>query len=230
MVIGALAFLLGTRIDCNGKKGNDKDLFPTDTIYLYKDKYVYDTIKVPYKEVKPQIIIYKERLKADTLWGIELKDTTIWIFTDTGHHSIDTIGFDTRFLTFKPKNPKIIKGRYLENTMSMELLDTTGNVQTYTYPWNLVKYNYTWEDGVLKAVPIKRGFLSKFKFRTNFSMGLGYNPFRNSSKLDLNGTIWYGKIGLSAYSSATIDMIPKKQSKKTRPIIDGGIGIRFDLK
>lgn len=224
VIIGGLAFLLGSRLDCGDGGGlSDDKLFPKDTTYIFKDRYVYDTIHEPYRGVIPTITVYKEKLVTDSLVEFEYitnTDTVIRV-VKIREGILDTSLFSSTFLTFRPKNPKLIRGSFKKEKISLDLLSPQGKLTTSEYPVNFNKYNYTWEEGQLKATPTFTGFFSKFKFSTEASTGLTYNPFRKSTRLDLQGTIWYGKAGLTSYIAA---------STNTKPNIDAGVGVRIKIK
>lgn len=227
--IGTIAFLiivvvLLSKIKCSPPDNPNQTDFPKDTIFRDTGKYVHDTLWKDYTGVVPIVTKYVDSSKHKPIEYIKVPyHDTEWIFTDTGSLWViyDTLNFNPDFITTLPGNPKLIKSMLKQNSLSFDLLDTSARMSTYTYPINLSKYTYLWEDGILKARKNKGGFFSGIKPVPELFSTITYNPFRNSSRIDLSGTIWLGKLGFTTYVSATTN---------TSPIIDAGIGTRIKLR
>lgn len=223
LAIGILGFLLGTRLDCGESQGPaDPILFPPTIIWKHDTvPFIDDTLRNPYKPVNPEITTYPI-LVMDTILKLRVDHDTIFIFTDTGSVVHDLYGFNSKFLTYKPENPKLIRERLGKKLMTMDLLNPDGEVWSMTYPMDLENYKYTWEDGDFKAEKLKAlPLFSKLKFTSELTSSFTFNPLRNTTRLELDGTIWYGRFGLRAFGA---------YQTKSQPTFDFQVGPRIKIK
>jgi hypothetical protein len=218
IILIVLSFFLGR---CNRGGNTDPVLFPTETTYVFKDRYIYDTLKEgKFKPVLPQITVYRDRYIYDTLWGIQVGDTifrkdTVFKVVDNTNKIIGQ--YNKNFLTFKPKNPKLIQGKFQAKQAELTLVKPDGKLQTMTYPMDLSKYYYVWENYEMKAVALKQPLSIRLKLKAEGSFGVTYSPFSQSTRVDAQGTIWIRNLGLTSYSEFNVGQ---------KPLIDTRVGVR----
>lgn len=132
----------------------------------------------------------------------------------------DFAKYHVRFLKNYPKNPKLLRNQIAKNLLSYDFLLPDGYPRSVTYPIDLERFTYVWEMGSFKAVPVE---MPRKKPRILFeSYGqVTYSPFRNSSRVALDGTIYIGKVGITAFGAYSTNTIPK---------FDFGIGPKIKIK
>lgn len=114
---------------CVMPKTVEHRIYKSDTVYQYITKYVHDTVPKPYEVVLPE---------------------KVYIYQDTStplNISVDSIGgpkftYKWGFLSQFPSAPKLISGNFFQDSITLHLLDTSGNIQVKTWPVYYGDYNY----------------------------------------------------------------------------------------
>jgi hypothetical protein len=122
------------------------------------------------------------------------------------------------FLKLYPTNPKLIYGEFNMDSLRLDILNIDGKIYSERYANNYSKFKYQWQDGKLKANPIKP------KFGRNWSHAayayLGYDITKATPSLGADYSIKYRKVRLAAESWVTIQNTPQFTARAT-------IGVRF---
>lgn len=190
-----------------------------DTMYL--DSFIHDTVPhYIYVEV-PNVIGFHAPLRPSPGTTIKWKHDTLTkdSFIVVTRHDTVIKEIAPGFLTNYPNNPKLIRHTLAKDSMKYDLFYPQGIVQSKSYPLNLDKYTYVYEDEVLKVLPgPKRPWLKEVT--TGSSMYTLYNPINQSFRLELDGTLNYRQVGL--YGRVSVGT--------TSPIFAPYIGTRVTLK
>ena len=118
---------------CMAPKTITHNIYKSDTIRLTIDKYVHDTLKVPYEVVLPEHVqIYEP---PDTS-----SDFTA-IIADSNDHA-QAINYNPYFLWQFRDRPKFISGRFIQDSITLQLLDTSGRIVVSRYPVDYGEFNY----------------------------------------------------------------------------------------
>lgn len=218
--IAGLAWFLGSKFNCNGKGSGEKDpaLFPTITIRdTVEGPLRIDTVRI-FNTVRPQtetvydpdtVFVDKLVYRVDTAYMVlSFEDSTIYA---TYHKA---------FLEQSPKSPKLLRHRLGNKLQSFDLLSPDGYTRTQTYPINTNLYEYTWEDGLMKAVPLAKPIKVKHPLIIEASTGLYQDFFANRSRLELDGSISYRNFGLRVFTAF---------STNTKPRLSTGVGTKITI-
>lgn len=120
------------------------------------------------------------------------------------------------YLKLYPGNPKLLYGEFSPDSARFDLLSIDGKIRSNRYAVNYLKFTYQWNDGNLKANPIKE------KFGKNWSHGAyaygGWDFMGGVPNLGADYSIKYRKIRLSAESWVTLEKEPKFTARATAGI------------
>lgn len=167
--------------------------FPTHTDTVIKDSFVF--VKVKGDSVKPQIIEkYFYGTRVDSFISFEVKKDTMYLLRSDS----TLFTFNKKFLYNYPENPKLIQELLHKDKQIMSTTDpVSGAVTTYTYPLDLDNYDYVWAFG--KFIATKKTLGNKIfpQLKPEVYIGAFYNPFRNTIRLEAEGTIKFKKFSIS---------------------------------
>lgn len=221
-IMGIIILISALIGKCNKSGKGDKDPIKTDTVY----KYVYlepkkeDLGKVVLPETKT-IYIDTGTYRHDTLETIEVYKDTVYLESRNS-----SAKYLNKFLMRYPKNPKLIYGRFGNDTLQLDLLNPDGQL-TKDLHTNLdfSKYTYHWLNGTLSKTPNSNysplnktlGKLDRM-IKSESNLYLTYNPLNKSPQIAIDYSIMYKRVGV--YSKAEV-------SPNNYHI---GAGIRIKLK
>jgi hypothetical protein len=115
---------------CSGPKVVKHLIYKSDTIRLTVDKYVHDTLKVPYEVVLPEKVLIYEADSSLTAYDADSNDLA------------REVGYNPYFLWQFRDRPKFISGRFYEDSLSIQILDTSGAIVIKRYPVDYSQYDY----------------------------------------------------------------------------------------
>jgi len=186
---------------------------------VMKRYFVYDTTKGAVIQIPERVTYYDTTWIHDTTLQVEMYHDTILLKT----HDSAYASYNTAFLEAYPTSPKLILGEFSPTKISLSLMGSNGTIIGKDYTTDYSKYNYEFSGTELKFYPIKQeSGLSKLGKNFSFPvfMSTTYNPVTNGATLRLDGSIMYGKIGATIFSSFSTDQIPHANA---------GIGLKVQL-
>jgi hypothetical protein len=196
-LIFLLGYLTGTKWSCNGKRPPTTlydTLYFSNPTYEIKEVFIHDTIK-HYIPVNAHPTVDYKDTPDEPNYVVEIVRDTV-VIKDNRDSSI-VAAYNRRFLTTYLPNPKLLRSRFSKNHIAHDFLMPNGNRRTQNYPVDLEHYNYTWEMGDMKAVPIPYTPI-KPKWTFDSYTTMTYDPFQKSGRLQVDGTISKGKFGVTA--------------------------------
>src|SRR5690606_20634082 len=127
----------------------EKRGFKTDTIHVEID---YDKLPKPeFKYVVPPAKVYNYPIPKTPGVEVEVDEQYIRII-DSLQNEITKI--HKLYLTYEPRSSKLLWGSFTRDSLRVDLLDITGNIQTLSYGVNYNRFSYQWREGHLEANPV----------------------------------------------------------------------------
>jgi hypothetical protein len=140
---------------CVIQKPTTRLIYKSDTVRLTVEKWQHDTIEKPYQEVLPEkVLIYEDT----TDWAIKpWKDTTNpYLTIDSNKLFVNwgknNFGYNLKYLGRFLDAPKLLEGKFTNDSISLTLFDTSGNIVKRIWPISYNIFNYHWRDNRLLAV------------------------------------------------------------------------------
>lgn len=169
------------------------NVFPTHTDTVIRDSFIF--VKIKGDTVKPQIIErYFYGTRVDSFISFEVRKDTLYLLRSDS----TLFTFNKKFLYNYPDNPKLIQQILKKGNQTLSMMDPkSGDVTTYNYPLDLDNYDYAWQFG--KFLATKKTLSNKVfgQIKPEVYIGAYYNPFRNTIRLEAEGTIKFKKFSLS---------------------------------
>lgn len=126
---------------CIAPKPISHNIYHSDTVHVPYAQYVHDTVNVPYETILPEkVTIYDP---PDTPLIAEVADSG-----DLAH----ALGYNPNFLWQFRDRPKFIKGSFIQDSITLQLLDTSGRIIVSRYPVEYPYYNYLFTGSTLVRV------------------------------------------------------------------------------
>ena len=219
VLIFIMGYLTGSKWSCMPPKPKPPiTVFPTQPTYERKDSFIHDTIvKYIPVNVSPQTD-YNKPLPDDDQVGITIVHDTVYVI-NTKDSPVLVQKYAPQFLKNYPNNPKLLRNKITKDSVRYDFLMPDGYPRSLRFPIDLNSYEYTWEMGSFKAVPLPRSLLRPIrKLSFDSYTYISYNPLKNGTRLALDGTISYGRFGLYGFGGITTNQSPKW---------DIGLGIRL---
>ena len=150
-LLGILIMVLFNK-GCVEPKTVTRHIYKSDTIYQTIEKWKHDTIPQPYEVVLPEkVLIYEDTTFIhDTLWKGANISALIWGLPNPKFY-LNHLGA-----------PKLLDGKFTNDSISLTLFDTSGNIVKRIWPISYNIFNYYYRDNRLLAVerdkPIKQTF------------------------------------------------------------------------
>lgn len=219
-LVAMIFFLLGILLNqqsCKTKPGKVDINKPPKVIEV---PYYIERKPDNHPHVNPTVIIkYKDLPPLPSLTPIIIHDTLYLEDTNGKRFRINK-----EYLLYKPGAPKLIAGVFTGNNLSLDLLDTSGKIQTKTYKLDYPSYDYIWDTALKQSSShIKIPHVPRWKdnIATTSNLYLTRNPFNNNYQLAVDYSLMYKSLGL--YSSGFINYQTQ---------LDPGlqVGLRYKLK
>lgn len=239
---GLITFLVMNKWSCNPPQPSygDKDLFPdTVRIIVNPNPYIDTSGKDYTKPVYPNPQtdydkpLDKDKHPHNDNWvigddsgGVYIPGSRIDTLPYITGSRIDTPSLKVHrdFLSFYPTNPKLIKAYIKKQNLDLHFLTTGGKIRTVSFKTDLDRYDYLWENGSFSAKekpPLSTPPNIKMpKVQFESFLTATANPILKSVRIQIDGTISWGKIGITGYSS---------YNTAFNPALDIGAGIRYRL-
>jgi hypothetical protein len=128
----------------------------TDTLYLNRP---YIPLHKAGIAVTPLNIIISEAVEDSRYHILKgYSDSLIWVI-DSLTNELSWVS--ESFITTQPSSSKLLAGYFSKDTLKLDLLTTSGRVNSLFYPVNYQKYSYQYIDDSLRVVPLPKP--DKFK-------------------------------------------------------------------
>lgn len=137
------------------------------------------------------------------------------------------VSYHSRFLRSYETKPKLLYGKFTNDSIRLDLLDPNGGIYRQVYEWDLGTYSYTFDGKALKKTPLNIAVDTYYPdhadkiLYTESNLYLNYNPFNRNVSTRIDYSIMYRRLGLNAYGQLNGTAIPR---------IDVGIGLKIKLK
>lgn len=135
-------------------------IYKSDTVYQNIVEWKHDTIPQPYEVVLPEKVIIYE----DTTFVHD----TLWLTLNKGH-DIDWGLPNPKFYLRYPGAPKLLDGKFTNDSISLTLFDTSGNIVKRIWPISYNIFNYHYRDNRLLAVERDKPIKQPFKLPSNIT-------------------------------------------------------------
>lgn len=214
LLILLIGFLLGTSISYlynNPKSVKTKEYwennnFKPDTVFIskpYKLPKLRNHQYIPPKEV----IIYLH----DTIdpFKIELHGDSLLSIIDTTTDSTTLI--DKAFLTEFRNNPKLIRGYFTIDTITLDLLKTNGEAYTETFLTNYSRFNYHFYEEGMYTTEVPKKSTSNKLLKTSLYLFAGYEPLTKKPLITTDGFLGIKKLTLGISPTIFISSQPTLQ-------------------
>lgn len=199
-VILILTVLIGISLYRSFKKGDPPTTVVTETIYSSKPFILPEPLKFI---SNPKLIILYDKVEADsiTISKIELVHDTIRLYNNDSIYNT----LSKYYLSFFPKNPKLISLDLNSESLSMTTLNTDGSLKTEIHDLDLVKYKYRYLNNTFYSDFNKRKLFNKQRLTYNLTYTFrpihGFHDLNLSVNFNTSKLIYKAGISSSIYHS-----------------------------
>jgi hypothetical protein len=124
------------------------------------------------------------------------------------------------YLKQHPKASKLLSGKFTQDSLSLDLLNTQGSIESLRYPVSYSAFQYEYVEGTLRANPVKGKHKPPSKFTTRILAYGGYDPIWRSPLISGEYNVEYGRVNIKAEPIFYLNQNPKM-------FLQGKLGYRF---
>lgn len=179
--------------------------FKTDTLIMEVD---YTKLPIPqFKYKVPPVIVRNYYQKDSTIINnIHLvSNDSLLTVIDSLKMKITEISVD--FIKLYPDASKLIYAEFTSDSITLDLLQTSGNIQGLTIGTNYNRFTYQYRDGAFRAEPVEYKRPNKFESATYGFVG--YDILARAPLIGADHSIHWRKWRLQANIAGSIETTPQ---------------------